>query len=626
MEKISAQRNVSARVLPTCSRQTNLMAARSSLPTTCRQHLYVIRFLFTLVTFTLLSVVALSAANFTALLDRETISLGESAVLKLRFEGAQPETMPAPPTIPNVQVGSQGTSQEFSFVNGASSSSVTASYALMPTQVGDYTIPSFKVVLDGKTFTSPPLRLKVVKASAPPTGVPNPDAAGQSAQLAFMRLVLPKKDVFVGETIVATLELYLDNRIQRLDGFNITSLPADGLTVGNRAQGQNRRVRIGNNIWTVVPLSMAVTPVKSGQLNLGPILANAVIALPARDFFEQFRGGNQQQVSLATDAETLQSLPLPKDNVPSTFSGAVGNYTMTATAGPTNIAAGDPITIKIQITGSGALDSIALPTQDWHDFKLYLPTTKPAETTDQLGVSGTKTFEQLVVPQSADIKELPPISFSFFDPEKKKYETLTQPSIALIVRPGGQGVLPTVAATTRGQEAPPTQDIVSIKQRPGKLEPIRAPLIQRPWFVAVQAVPLLAFVGAVFVRKRNESLANNPRLRRQRKVAQIIREGLAELRKCAVEKNSDQFFATLFRLLQEQLGAQLNVPASAITEAVIEDHLKPRGVPEKTLADLQELFQANNLARYAPIKSTQELEAFIPKLENVLRELQEVEA
>jgi len=88
----------------------------------------------------------------------------------------------------------------------------------------------------------------------------------------------------------------------------------------------------------------------------------------------------------------------------------------------------------------------------------------------------------------------------------------------------------------------------------------------------------------------------------------------------ASEKKSDEFFATLFRLLQEQLGERLALPASAITEAVVEEHLRPRGVSETTLVPLQELFQTCNLARYAPIKTSQELAAIIPRLESVLRE------
>ena len=137
----------------------------------------------------------------------------------------------------------------------------------------------------------------------------------------------------------------------------------------------------------------------------------------------------------------------------------------------------------------------------------------------------------------------------------------------------------------------------------------------------MQGVPLLALVSAVVYRRRAESLANNPRLRRQRQVAALVDQGLRELKQHATENNSEQFFATLVRLLQEQLGERLDLPATAITEAVIDEKLRPRNVPEPVLTELQELFQLSNLARYAPIKSSQELNALIPKLDALLRQI-----
>ena len=96
------------------------------------------------------------------------------------------------------------------------------------------------------------------------------------------------------------------------------------------------------------------------------------------------------------------------------------------------------------------------------------------------------------------------------------------------------------------------------------------------------------------------------------------------MRQLASENKSDEFFAMLMRLLQEQLGDSLDLPASAITEAVIEERLRPHGAPEKVLVPLQELFQTCNLARYAPIKNSQELAAIVPKLEAVVGELQQL--
>ncbi len=105
-----------------------------------------------------------------------------------------------------------------------------------------------------------------------------------------------------------------------------------------------------------------------------------------------------------------------------------------------------------------------------------------------------------------------------------------------------------------------------------------------------------------------------------------MQEGLHKLRGLATGKKSEEFFATLFRLLQEQLGERLDLPASSITEAVVDEHLREGAVSEKTLTALQEIFQACNLARYAPVQSSQELVAMIPKFEELLRELQRMKA
>ncbi len=187
---------------------------------------------------------------------------------------------------------------------------------------------------------------------------------------------------------------------------------------------------------------------------------------------------------------------------------------MNVTAGPTNVSSGDPITVKVAISGRGALDSITLPDQPaWHEFKTFPPTSK-VEMTDALGTQGVKTFEQIIVPENAEIKELPPISFSYFDPEQKGYRTLTQPAIRLVVKPGGSTPAPVMATAPRTspENAPPAQDIVHIKPRLGQLAQIGPPLVERHWFLALQSVPLLAFVSSLVLRKRAEMLANNPRL------------------------------------------------------------------------------------------------------------------
>jgi hypothetical protein len=556
------------------------------------------------------------AANFTVTVDRSTITMGESVTLTMAAEGGQPNGFPALPMIPNLQANSQGESSQITIVNGQVSSTTSETCQLTPLQPGDYTIPSLQAVINGQQFQSQPIHLKVLKAGAPvPTGNPN------QPELALMRIALPKTQVYVGEVVPGELDLYLRDGVMGMQDFDLTPMQAEGFTVGKVNEGPHRQAGIGGAGYTTVPLMMSFSAVKAGKLELGPASCTAKLLLPPQDWFG--RPTRSQQVSLSSDTITVTALPVPRENAPPSFNGAVGTFTMSVEVSPTNIAVGDPITVKVHITGQGGVEALTLPDQpSWQQFKQYPPTTE-FQPSDQSGMSGTKSFALTVVPQSVDIKELPAFEFSYFDPDQKSFKTLTQPAVPLIVRPSAASLPVGVALDPLANAAPPSQDIVHIKPRIGAVAAIEAPLLMRPWFVTLQGLPVLAWASLWVRRRQKEKLANNPRLRRLRKAEKAIRDGLKELRQAARTNARDTFFATLFHLLQEQLGARLDLPASAITEAVVGERLGPGQVAEETRALVHELFQACNQARYARQETNDDLLQLVPKVETALRGLRE---
>jgi hypothetical protein len=568
------------------------------------------------------------AASFTASLDRDAITLGESATLSLTFEGGQSKNVPTP-SVPGLQIVNTGNSQNFSIINGAMSSTVTVTFSVTARQAGEFTIPVLTADVNGQQLSTAPLKLAVTTASAPPAA-----AVNSGSEVALLKFIFPKNKIYIGEPAVGRLELYLRDDVQNFGNFQLTSAPTDGFSAGKIAeqQSQRRRVQVGNRVYTVIPLAVPLTAIRTGALTLGPFTASAVVVLPSQNnggdpFLRMFNQGEQKPVTLATDPVSVESLPLPEQNKPANFTGAVGNFTMTATAGPTNVTVGDPITVRVRISGRGALDAVTLPVQDaWHDFKTYPPTTK-LETSDPFGFQGAKTFEQIISPQNSDVHELPPLSFAFFNPDDGQYHTLTQTAVPLIVKAAGSTPMPVPAANKNSAPENQTpQDILPIKENLGTLATKSSPLVAKPVFLAVQAVPVLAFLAAFIWRKRTDNLANNPRLRRQRAVAQLVRDGLNDLKKFAAANQPDEFFALLFRLLQEQLGERLDCPASAITENVIDEHAVLRNAPAATQADLRELFQLCNQARYAPVRGASELNSVAAKFEKTIGELQEVKA
>jgi len=484
-----------------------------------------------------------------------------------------------------------------------------------------------QVVADGRALASQPLPLKIV----PGTGGSGGDGSQSLSNLAFVRLVVPKTEVYVGEPFQVEIHLYW----QAAEDIRMPQLRAEGFSLGQMPQPARTRTQVGNAIYDLAVFRMTATAARSGTLNLGPVEESLKVLVPvnpqrqSRDPLDLFFGRaryQQYQTTLTSAVVPMRVLPLPSQGVPESFSGALGSYQLSVNAGPTNLAVGDPITVRVQISGRGPLDALTFPPQpQWRDFTSYPPTAK-IETQDELGLAGSKTFEQVLVPQNHEIKALPPVQFTFFDPAAKSYRTLTGPAIPLVVRPSATSVPPILGTNLAAASTPPADDIVHIKAR---LEPASAGstwLLTRSWFLLLQAVPALCWLSLLTWRKRKESLASNPRLRRQREVAARIREGLKELRAQADRRQGEEFFANLFRLLQEQLGERLNLPASAITEAVIDEHLRGRKLGENTLQALHELFQTCNLARYASGQSSHELAALIPRVETVLRDLQQLPA
>ena len=570
----------------------------------------------------LLVIVPASAApSLTAKLDRDTMTVGESVVLSLTFEGGAPSRPPPVPVQPNLTIQYAGQSSQFTIVNGQTTSALTHNYRVMASHPGDYVIPAIQAVIDNRTHTTQPLRLKALKAGD--------NTAGSGPKHAFVKLIVPKNTVYVGEVLPVEIQLYVQNP----HDLQMPQFKAEGFTLGTMPQPGRTQAQSGNVIYTVFVFKVTASPVKAGTLSLGPVECSLVLRYrKSRDSLDPlgdlFGGGIElRKVIVSSEAQSIEVLPLPKENRPESFNGAVGQFSLALNASPTNVTAGDPITLKLQITGSGTLDALPFPPQlDWREFKTYPPTSKVV-TSDPIGLSGVKTFEQVVIPQNVEVKEVPGIAFSFFDPDLKTYRTLQHPPIPLSVRPSTvlQPQPTVIADTPQVQDKPPVRDIVHIKPYLGMAVQIHPPLVRQTWFLALQAIPLAAWLSAWIWRKRQEMLTKDPRLRRRLRVSALVRKGLHTLHALASANRAEEFFATVFRLLQEQLGERLDLPASSITEAVVDERLRTRDASDELIRRLHELFLVCNRARYAPERTPQELMSIVPQVELALRDLMKLQ-
>ena len=559
------------------------------------------------------------AVTFSAALDRNAIRVGEQAVLTLRFDGGQPSGVPRLPDVPNLQIQFAGQSQQLSIVNGQRTASLLLNYAVTASQPGDYTIPAFNVPIAGATLPSQPLALKVHPAAAK---LPDTEAF---RQLTFVKLRAGKTNAFVGEPFSLEVRLYftLGGEIQ------MPSLRGDGFTL-TPFQHQQGQEQVGNVIYRVIVFRTVATPVKSGNLSLGPAQCafNLHVRTSGGDAFDlSNRGVRAQAVTILSDPMDINVQPLPTEGRPPDFNGAVGNFQMSASASPVDVAVGDPVTVRVQVSGRGALDGVRMPSLELGEaFKSY-PASVTTEMPDPLTMTGTRKFEQVVQPQNAEVKALPAISFSFFDPDARAYRTLKQPATPLRVRAAAAAQAPTIVMTTTNAATAvaAATELVHIKPHLGVLSVQGAGAVRQPAFWLMSGVPFALWLMLLARRKQAEKLANNPRLRRRREVEKLVNSGLAELRQQATAAQAEPFFANLFRLLQEQLGERLDLPASAITEEVLDERLKVIGASAELCQSLHALFQVCNAARYAPVREATELAKLADQFAVAVTELRKLE-
>lgn len=419
--------------------------------------------------FTIATLCTISGSTFaqevTAQLSSREAWVGSPVILQLQISNAQDYTLPEEFEIDGCDVQSAGTpsqSSQITIYNGRRSESrtVTQRYLITPKREGRFEIPALEVKINDRTKRISSGFFVATKS--------------ETGDLLFVEVEGKKESVFVGEPLDLKLKIWIKpfvNREQRikLDESSMWQLLSQQTSWGafsDRMQelAENRQRPGGETVlredesgnereYYLYEVNATVYPTKPGNIDASDL--QVAIDYPTElgrrrdpfdDFFkgsalgrssliEEMMGsrsppfGRRLTVSksrpIAADAKVASTkvLPVPSENQPADYRGAVGRYQIVTDAEPKNVAEGDPITLRIGVIGDGPMELVQAPPLS------ELPSlTSDFQVVDQ-ALAGfvqndTKVFITTIRPTNSDVKQVPAIPFSFFDPEKNAYKTV----------------------------------------------------------------------------------------------------------------------------------------------------------------------------------------------------------
>src|SRR3954468_13262703 len=318
-----------------------------------------------------------SGASVTAVLNNSSTAVGEPVQLQIKVSGSASVKHPGSIAVEGLDIRFTGQSQLLEGRNFQFSYSYIYNYTVMPLKAGTFKIPPQTIDAGGATLRTPELTLHVADsatAQSPKSKSPSSSSSSSSIdpnKIAFVELTLSKTNAYVGEMIPAVVRVGFNVRTPVESLGNGAEITGQGFTAQKMREPRQTIETINGKTYQVFTFKTALSPARSGKIEVGPVQVNAVVRIPRqqprnnqmpRDLFDMndpfmdnffrtdpfFTPSTPQEVKLKSQATMLDVKSLPP-GAPPDFGGAVGNFTLSNTANPKTAQVGDPITVTSTI-------------------------------------------------------------------------------------------------------------------------------------------------------------------------------------------------------------------------------------------------------------------------------------
>lgn len=584
----------------------------------------------------ILSIVAILCVCTSAFADEKVafdvnvkmiVATGEAFKVEFALNASPDKNSFTPPDFSDFDIlagPATSTGHSVQFINGSMSKSVsyTITYVLLPRQSGTFTIGPAAIKVDGKRYTTNATQIEVKEGGSEtesrPSNGQNNDRQSLESQAErqisgedlLLRMNLSRTNVYTGEPVLASLKLY--NRVNLAD-YSVQKMPSFNGFWTQQLESDNspHRETYNGKVYEVYTLiEYLLYPQQSGTLTIDPVELTAIVQVIVQNNssnFDPFFGGGREiynvRRTLSTPKINVNVKELPA-GAPASFTGAVGRFTMEAAPSATALAANSAATYTVKISGAGNLAFIQAP-------KLNLPSSfeqYQVKTSEQLrstgsGTTGSRTFEYPFIARAEGEYTIQPVEFSYFDPERREYATLSAAACTLEIAPDANGgSSPQIVSGLSKEDVRLLgSDIRFIKLGSPALKKQSEPKIfSLQYIIAVLCMSGIALaVYATVSRRRRES--KNMALVRGKRANKVAVQRFRTAEKYMKAENRHSFYEEMLKALWGYISDKFNIPAADLTKDNVREELRKRGVTEDAVERFTGVISKCDEAQYSPV-------------------------
>ena len=539
------------------------------------------------------------------------------------------------------------TSSSVQIVNGSMSRTVTNSYTyvLRAEKEGSFTLGPASCTVDHEQIKSEPFTITVV-AGDPQANTGGGGASGQqrsgsqqnvndpqvSGKDLFLKAVPSKKTVYVGEPLTLTYKLYTRVPVSQL---SMSKVPSYGgfwtkEANDNGTYKQSSETVNGVEYTTAEIKKVVLIPQKQGRLSVEPMGIECIAQIqtqrssrPSNDPFEAFfndpffsRGYTNVQKNVESSSLTVDVKPLPADGKPASFSGAVGNYNFSATIDRDALSTNEAITMVLTVSGSGNIELLNLPAPVFPpDFEVYDPKITSSVDISSQGLTGTKKAEYLIIPRRAGHFTIPPVEFSYFNPAKGAYTTLSASQMDINVTKGagdnsGDGGL---YASNQEDIKYLGSDIRHIMTDKSGLRATGSHFFASvPYFIILAALLVVFFIVWAVVAK-NRRFKQDLTMVRNKQATKVAKGRLKNAYTYLKNNDQNHFYEEMSQALWGYISDKLGIERSVLSMETVKEAMTGKGMAESLADEFVETLNTCEFARFAPGDAASKMQGLYDK-------------